>query len=276
MWHNNKRKAEGIKAGVSMIKHIKEIFMYIDMIESLVRRDLRGKYKGSVLGFLWTFINPLCQMIVYIIVFSVIVRTGLDHFYAYIIVGMIPWFFFDMSLRQGSGCVRYQGEMVKKIYFPREVLPLACVTSNFINMLFCFVIVFAVLLLSGIGLSAKAMFFLPMVMIVEYILTLGFTLIVAAGTVYFKDLEHIVTVILMAWICLTPILFSMDAIPEKLAWIFKCNPMTPIIEAYHYVLYWKCIPKGAGLLYSVICAIVILIIGELTFAKLNDNFAEEL
>ena len=103
MWHNNKRKAEGIKAGVSMIKHIKEIFMYIDMIESLVRRDLRGKYKGSVLGFLWTFINPLCQMIVYIIVFSVIVRTGLDHFYAYIIVGMIPWFFFDMSLVLISG-----------------------------------------------------------------------------------------------------------------------------------------------------------------------------
>lgn len=259
-----------------MIKHIKEIFTYIDMIESLVRRDLRGKYKGSILGFLWTFINPLCQIIVYIIVFSVIVRTGLDHFYAYIIVGMIPWFFFDMSLRQGSGCVRYQGEMVKKIYFPREVLPLACVTSNFINMLFCFVIVFAVLLFSGIGISAKALFFLPMVMIVEYMLTLGFTLIVSAGTVYFKDLEHIVTVILMAWIYLTPILFSMDVIPKKLVWIFKCNPMTPIIEAYHYVLYWKCIPKGAGLLYSVICAIVILIIGELTFAKLNDNFAEEL
>ncbi len=259
-----------------MIEHIKEIFMYTDMIESLVRRELRGKYKGSLLGFLWTFINPLCQMMVYIMVFSVIVRSGLDRFYAYIIVGMIPWFFFDMSLRQGSGCVRYQGEMVKKVYFPREVLPLACVTSNFINMLFCFVIVFAVLLISGIGLSAKALFFLPMVMIVEYILTLGFTLIVAAGTVYFKDLEHIVTVILMAWIYLTPILFTMDAIPEKLALIFKCNPMTPVIEAYHYILYWKCMPKGAGLLYSVICAVVILIIGELIFIRLSDNFAEEL
>ena len=82
-----------------MIEHIKEIFMYIDMIESLVRRELRGKYKGSLLGFLWTFINPLCQMMVYIMVFSVIVRSGLDRFYAYIIVGMIPWFFFDMSLR---------------------------------------------------------------------------------------------------------------------------------------------------------------------------------
>ena len=84
--------------------------------------------------------------------------------------------------------------MIKKIYFPREVLPLACVTSNFINMLFCFVIVFSVLIISGIGLSVKALFFLPLVMGIEYILTLGFTLIVAAGTVYFKDLEHIVTV----------------------------------------------------------------------------------
>ncbi len=259
-----------------MIKHIKEIFMYIDMIENLVRRDLRGKYKGSLLGFLWTFINPLCQMIVYIIVFSVIVRTDLERFYAYVIVGMIPWLFFDMSLRQGSGCVRYQGEMIKKIYFPREVLPLACVTSNFINMLFCFVIVFSVLIISGIGLSVKALFFLPLVMGIEYILTLGFTLIVAAGTVYFKDLEHIVTVILMAWIYLTPILFSMNAIPERIARVFECNPMTPIIEAYHDILYWKCIPKGTGLIYSIVCAVIVLIIGELTFAKLNDNFAEEL
>lgn len=258
------------------MKHIIEIFMYIDMIKSLVKRDLRGKYKGSVLGFLWTFINPLCQIIVYIIVFSMIVRTNLENFYAYIIVGMMPWFFFDMSLRQGSGCVRYQGEMVKKIYFPREVLPLACVTSNFINMLFCFIIVFAILIISGIGISLKALFFLPMVMMIEYVLVLGFTLIVSAGTVYFKDLEHIVTVILMAWIYLTPILFSMDVIPEKMAWIFKCNPMTPIIEAYHNILYWKCMPKGRELLYSIVWAMVILIVGGLTFAKLNDNFAEEL
>lgn len=259
-----------------MIERIKEIFMYTDMIKSLVKRDLRGKYKGSILGFLWTFINPLCQIIVYIIVFSVIVRTGLNQFYAYIITGMIPWFFFDMSLRQGSGCVRYQGDMIKKIYFPREVLPLACVTSNFINMLFCFIIVFAVLFISGIGVSIKALFFLPMVMIVEYILTLGFTLIVSSGTVYFKDLEHIVTVILMAWIYLTPILFAMDAIPESVRIIFKCNPMTPIIEAYHDILYWKRMPTGNGLMYSLGCAIFIFIIGELIFAKLNDNFAEEL
>lgn len=97
------------------------------------------------MGFLWTFINPLCQMIVYMVVFSVIIRSELEQFYVYMITGMVPWLFFDMALRQGACCVRYQGELVKKIYFPREVLPLACVTSNFMNMLFCFLIVFMVL-----------------------------------------------------------------------------------------------------------------------------------
>lgn len=259
-----------------MREHIKEIFMYGDMVKSLVRRDLRGKYKGSVLGFLWTFINPLCQIIVYIVVFSLIVRTNLDKFYVYVITGMIPWFFFDVSLRQGAGCVRYQGDMVKKIYFPREVLPIACVTSNFVNMLFCFVIVFAVLVVSGTGFHIRALLFLPVVMIVEYIMALGFALIVSATTVYFKDLEHIVTVILMAWIYMTPILYSWDAVPAKIAWVFRLNPMAHVIEAYHDVLYWKRVPGGAGFWYSAAFAAAVIIVGELVFVRSSDNFAEEL
>ena len=251
-----------------MKERVKSIFSYSDMIGSLVRRDLRGKYKGSVLGFLWTFINPLCQMLVYTIVFSVIVRNDLDKFYVYMIVGMIPWLFFDMSLRQGAGCIRYQGDMIKKIYFPREVLPIACVTSNFVNMLFCFIIVFAVLFISGV--------FLPLIMGLEYLLSLGFTLIVSAGTVYFKDLEHIVTVLLMAWIYGTPIMYSMSIIPENIKWIFKANPMTSIIEAFHNILYWKVLPEVHDIVYALVFGIILVIVGELIFAKLDDNFAEEL
>ena len=246
------------------------------MIGSLVRRDLRGKYKGSVLGFLWTFINPLCQMIVYTIVFSVIVRNDLNKFYVYMIVGMVPWLFFDTSLRQGSGCVRYQGDMIKKIYFPREVLPLSCVTSNFVNMLFCFIIVFAVLIISGVGFSIKALIFLPLIMAIEYLLTLGFALIVSAGTVFFKDLEHITTVILMAWIYGTPIMYSLKIVPENIKWIFLANPMTSIIEAYHNILYWKIVPDVKDIVYALIFGTVMVIIGEFVFAKLDDNFAEEL
>ena len=192
------------------------------------------------------------------------------------IVGMIHWLFFDMSLRQGAGCIRYQGDMIKKIYFPREVLPIACVTSNFVNMLFCFIIVFAVLFISGVGISIKAVVFLPLIMGLEYLLSLGFTLIVSAGTVYFKDLEHIVTVLLMAWIYGTPIMYSMSIIPENIKWIFKANPMTSIIEAFHNILYWKVLPEVHDIVYALVFGIILVIVGELIFAKLDDNFAEEL
>lgn len=259
-----------------MKEHLKEIFDYQDMINSFVRRDLRGKYKGSVLGFLWTFINPLCQMIVYTIVFSVIVRNDLEQFYVYMITGMVPWLFFDMALRQGTCCVRYQGELVKKIYFPREVLPIACVTSNFINMLFCFLIVFIVLLISGVGVHLQVLVWLPLVMGIEYLLVLGFTLLVSAGTVYLKDLEHIVSVLLMAWIYLTPILYPVSMIPDTILWIFRMNPMTAVIEAYHAVLYWKKSPDASGLFYAFLFGVVLLAVSEAVFVKLSDHFAEEL
>jgi ABC-2 type transport system permease protein len=136
--------------------------------------------------------------------------------------------------------------------------------------------VFAVLIASGVGISFKALFYLPLVMIIEYILALGFALIVSAGTVYFKDLEHIVTVILMAWIYLTPIMYPFDMIPDRLCIIFKLNPMTRIVESYHKILYWKTVPSSRDILYSFVFALLILTIGEMIFVKLNNNFAEEL
>ena len=119
-------------------------------------------------------------------------------------------------------------------------------------------------------------FFLPLIMAIEYLLSLGFALIVSAGTVFFKDLEHITTVVLMAWIYGTPIMYSLEMIPANIKWLFKVNPMTAVIESYHRILYWKELPLGKDILYSAVFAIVMVIIGELVFAKLDDNFAEEL
>lgn len=259
-----------------MKQRLKEIFAYSDMIKSLVKRELRGKYKGSVLGFLWTFINPLCQIIVYTLVFSVILRSGLDKFYLYMITGMIPWLFFDSSLRIGSGCIRYQGDMVKKIYFPREVMPISCVCAQFVNMLLCFLIVVGVIVFTGHGFAVIPLLCLPLIMLIEFTMTLGMTLIVASCTVYFKDLEHIVTVILMAWIYLTPILYSIDMVPENVRMLFKLNPMTAVIEGYHSILYWKEVPSFFLTSFGAVVALILLVAGELIFAKLDHGFAEEL
>lgn len=259
-----------------MGQKFKEIYQYREMIFSLVRRDLRGRYKASFLGFLWTFINPLCQILVYTFVFQFIMRTGIEQFYVYLISGMIPWIFFSTSVSGGTMCIKNQSEMVKKIYFPREVLPISFVTSAFINMLFCFIMIFVVIAFSGRGFSAVALLFLPLVMIIEYIMALGFTMIVSGLTIYFRDMEHIVGVIMMAWIYLTPIMYSIDMVPEQLRGVYYINPMTPVIQAYQQILYYEHMPKMGTLLLAGVFGMVVLVIGVIAFRKMERNFAEEL
>lgn len=258
-----------------IFEEAKEIFQYTDMIRNLVKRDLRGRYKGSLLGVLWNFVNPLCQILVYIMVFSLIFRNDLEYYYVYLISGMIPWFFFSESVAQGAGCIVYQADMTKKIYFPREVLPITTVTSRFINMLLSFLVVIAVILCSGIGISMNICM-LPAVMLIEYVMTLGLTLIVSAVTVYFRDIEHIVSVILMAWIWITPIMYDMATVPESLHMMLYINPMTQIVEAYHSILYYRTMPELSSLLDSGVIAVCMLVLGFIVFIRLERRFAEEL
>lgn len=121
---------------------LKELYNYREMINSLVRRDLKGRYKNSVLGFLWTFLNPLLQLVVYTFVFSVIMPMEIEKYYLHLFVALVPWIFFSTCLTGGSRCIIDQQDMVKKIYFPREVLPVAYVTSQFVNMLLTFLVIF--------------------------------------------------------------------------------------------------------------------------------------
>ncbi len=258
------------------MKIVKEIVEYREMIFSLIRRDLRGRYKGSVLGFMWTFINPLLQLCVYTVVFSIIMRMGIEKYYMFLFVTLIPWMFFNTCLCGGTRIIFSQEDMVKKIYFPREVLPIAFVTSNFINMLLSFIVIFAVAIISGIGISLRAIVHLPVIMLIEYILALGIAMIGAAVTVYIRDLEQIFNIIGMVWMYMTPILYSVDMVPENLRGLYNLNPMTPIIVAYRDILYYKEAPQMETLVNASIWGIIVLVVGCLCFSKLKRRFAEEL
>lgn len=258
------------------MKHLREIYDYRQMIFSLVKKELRGRYKGSVLGFLWTFINPLLQLFVYTFVFSIILPNGIEKFYLYLFVGLVPWLFFSGSLTGGSVSIIAQKDMVKKIYFPREIMPISYVTSGFVNMLFCFIIIFAVVIISGVGLNFKALLCLPIVMLVEYILALGGAMLTSALTVYFRDLEYILGILTMAWMYFTPIVYSVDQIPEFIRPFYGLNPMTPIIVAYRDILYSAQVPQLETLLSGFILGVIVLIIGCIVFNKLQKGFAEEL
>lgn len=256
---------------------IKELYAYREMIFSLVRKDLRGRYKGSVLGFLWTFINPLFQLIVYTIAFSFILPSPIEKYYLHLFVALIPWIFFSSSLQGGANSIMASKNLVTKIYFPREVIPISYVTSCFVNMLFSFVIIFLVMIVSGTGLNFLAVACLPMVMLAEYLMSLGMALFFSAVTVFFRDMEHILSIVTMAWIYLTPVLYPIDMISnEKIQKLFYINPMTSVIVAYRDILYYGRIPDFSVLMTALLFGVVSLIAGELVFSKLKKKFAEVL
>ena len=156
------------------------------------------------------------------------------------------------------------------------MLPISYVTSSFVNMLFSFVVIFLILIISRVGFNIKALVYLPLIMMVEYILALGIGMLTAAIDVYFRDMEHILSIITMAWMYLTPIMYTVDLVPEQYMPLFNLNPMTPIIIAYRDILYYKRVPKLGTLIHAFALGVAVLIIGFVVFRKLQRNFAEEL
>ena len=263
------------------MKRLKEIWEYREMIISLVQRELRGRYKGSALGFLWTFINPLLQLLVYTLVFSVIMRSGIEKYYIFLFVALVPWLFLNSALIGGANCVTLSKDMVKKIYFPRDVLPIAFTTASFVNMLLTFLVVFAVLLVTGYGLNPVALLYLIPLMAVEYLLVLGITFLTSALSVYFIDLRYIFTILAMAWQFLTPVMYSQDMVEgalknhPNLMTIWNLNPATPMINAYRQILYYKQVPDLTTLTTALVLGIIVFLIGWFTYGRMQRGFAEE-
>lgn len=255
---------------------IKEIFAYREMIFSLIKRDLRGRYKGSVLGFLWTFLNPLLQLIVYTFVFSIIMRAGYEKYYLFLFVTLIPWIFFSSSIAGGANCIWAQKDMVNKIYFPREVLPIAHVTYQLVNMLLSYIVVLVVLIVTGHGINVAAIVYFPIIVLVEYLLALGLTMLVSAVTVFLRDIEHITGIFMMAWQFLSPVMYGVDMVPESVRNIFALNPMTPVLVAYRDIFYYKQAPQVRTLLQAVILGMILLVVGFIVFENLKRHFSEEM
>ncbi len=253
-----------------------EIYQYKAMISSLVYRDLHSRYKGSMLGFLWTFINPLLQLLVYSIVFSIIMRMGIENYGLFLFVALIPWIFFSSSILSGSTCILNNANLVTKIYFPREVLPISVVNSSFVNMLYSFVIVIiAVIVLSKDNIYSNYIY-LPILFIIEYIIVLGITLFVSAIVVYVRDFAYILSILLTMWQFLTPVLYPLSMVPDKYLYLFEFNPMTYIIVSYREILFYNNVPDIFILFKSLLYGLILLIFGFIFFGILKKGFAENL
>lgn len=259
-----------------MINTLKELYEYREMINSLVQKELKGKYKGSVLGFFWSLLIPLFQLLIYTMVFSVFMRSEIENFAMFLFVTLIPWFFFSSCISTGALSIVQQKNLVEKIYFPRMVLPVAATISYFINMLLSFIIVFVALFITGIGVKIEVLWYLPLIFLIEFIMGLGGALLFSALTVYFRDLEYILNIITMAWMYMTPILYPLDMVPEEIRQYLYLNPMTSVTIAYRDILYYQRAPEMQTLIYAVVWGFVVLIAGCITFQRLQRSFVEEL
>ena len=256
------------------MKLIQDLKNYREFLKSNVKKDIRGKYKGSFLGVLWSFINPLLSVLVYAIVFPYIMRIKVENYLIYLITGMIPWTFFTSSINMGIISVLSNADIIKKVYFPRVILPISTVTSCLVNFLISCLIILLFCIGSGVGLSIH-LIWLPLVAIIQYVMLLGFTFILSSIEMYMRDIEHIVNFILSMAFYVTPILYTPDIFPEGLAWVLKVNPMAYLVNAYRSIFFYKSIPDIAGLGIVGIFSVVIFIVGYLIFEKLQKGFAEE-
>ncbi len=259
-----------------MLTFFTEIYKYRQMVFSLVHKELRGKYKGSILGFFWTFLNPLLQLIVYTFVFSILMQQEIEKYYLFLFVALVPWIFISSCVSVGANCVFIYGDLVKKIYFPREILPISFVTSQFVNMLYTFIVIFAVIIFTRHGVNFHALLYLPIIMIVEYFLALGLTFLFSSITVYVRDVAHILGILTMAWQFLTPVMYPSSRVPQEYLPIWNMNPMVHVIEAYRDILYYKKVPDLKTLGTAVAMGCIFLIVGELIFSRLQKGFAENL
>ena len=241
---------------------------------SNVKKEIRGKYKGSFLGILWSFMNPLLMTLVYAIVFPYVLRVTQDHYVTFLIIGILPWNWFNLNIIQGTTVIMANSGIIKKIYFPREILPISIVTSGMINFLISCLIIAIFLIYSGIGFSMYILF-LPLVIIVQYVLMLAIIFITCAINVFIRDFEYIINFFLQMLFYATPILYTAESFPKGIAGFMQLNPLLTIINCYRDILYYQSMPHLKSLAVVFAASLVLLFIGYKIFNRLGRRFAEE-
>jgi ABC-type polysaccharide/polyol phosphate export permease len=253
----------------------KELYNYRELIKTDIKKEIRGKYKASFLGVLWSFLNPLLQVLMYAIIFPHILGRTQDNYVVYLVTGIIPWTFFQTTILECVGCIKNNSGIIKKVYFPREILPLSSALSGLINFFISCVIILAFCLVTGVGISWHIIF-VPLIAIIEEILILGLGLALGAMDAYVQDLEYLVNFILMMGFYGSPIVYQMSTFSgSRIATLIQLNPVTTIINAYRDVFLYHQIPDMGGLGIVFLVSVIILMLGYLIFKKLEKGFAEQ-
>lgn len=257
--------------------HLRELTAYRGLIWNLVMRDLKSRYKSSLLGYLWSLVNPLLMVAVFTILFKYLLKGDIPNFPVFIIAALLPWNYCANSVSGSVVSVTGQANLVKKVYFPREAIPIAVVLSNLINYLLALPAMIALMLLLNAHFQPALLLF-PLIVLIETAFLLGVGLFLSCLNVFFRDTQVIMEVALLAWFFLTPIFYRLSDIADDrqarlVRWL---NPMASLVDFYRDIFYLGGVPGWDAIIRTLITALLVLLVGYLFFLRFSPRFGEEL
>src|SRR4029453_2672725 len=262
-----------------MLRNLAGLVRYRGLIQSLVARELKARYRGSVLGFFWSFINPLLLLLVYSFVFKYILPArfkGIEHYELFLFCGILPWTWFSSSLLESAGVLISGGNLIKKVLFPAEVLPIVTVLANLVHFLLGLAILALFLVYYQRPLHITELGWFPVAVLIQRILKLGFALLLSALTVHFRDVRDILGHVMTFWFFITPIIYPYFQMERWQMRLLNANPMTHLTITYQEILYFEgAVGHWKWLLAVGAASVVFFLFGYFVFDRLRDTFAEE-
>jgi len=267
------------------VSRVRELWDFRELVKNLVVRDLKVRYKNSVLGVLWSLLNPLLMMMVFTAVFTVMRGQAVSDFPVFVLIGLLPWQFFQNSVMAATSAIVGNAHLINKVYFPREVLVISGALSNLVNFLLALVVLFPIMFLFHIPLTRWALL-LPLVILVQLVFTLGIGFFVATANVFYRDVQMIMDVVLLAGFFLTPIFYSLDILPHSYmlfgvnldVWrlMYYFNPMASIIANYRVILLGGGAPALDFFTRTMVTSLFFLAVGLMFFYRFQHRFSEEI
>jgi lipopolysaccharide transport system permease protein len=257
-----------------MTRAFRELLAYREILLILIWRDLKTRYRGSVLGFLWTFLNPLLLMIIYSLVFSVYLRIEMRAYPIFLFAGLLPWIWFSSAMLSGASSIVESGSLIKRVPFPPQILPAVSVTATLVNFLLALPLLVGFMVAWGFPLGWSLMT-LPLTIAIQYVFTLGLTIVLSMLTVRYRDLQQLLANLLTLWFFLTPVLYPTSMVPARFQGFLLLNPMAVLVGSFQDALYGAHAPPLGQLAVVAVCAVVILGLALALSDRLRWGLAEQ-
>ena len=257
-----------------MLQNLKELYKYRALVWALTVRHLSMRYRGSLLGFVWSFLNPLCLMVVYALVFKYYIRFNqVDNYTLFLFCGLLPWIWFSSGLIEGVASIVSSGHLITKSMFPAHILPTVALLTTMINFLLSLPLLFIFMLLFGVQFHATLLL-LPLLIVAQFLLLHGMVLAFSALNVHFRDTQHIIANFLTFIFFLCPIVYPSSVVPERLKFTMDLNPVALLTQFYHGVILEGVLPEAWPAFYFTLLVLLSLLVGNMVYCYYRESFAE--